>query len=97
MRQRVAVARSLVLDPRVLIADEPLANIDLEVRHAVFDAIVRRRREWGMAAVVATNDEAFARELGAAHLRLRSGHVVAQSAGDQVLWTPDTPGRTPVS
>ncbi|WP_308068457.1 ATP-binding cassette domain-containing protein [Microbacterium sp. MEC084] len=97
MRQRVGFARALVLDPRVLVADEPLANIDLEVRHVVYDAIVRRRREWGMAAVIATNDDAFIRELGAAQLRLHAGHVVAQTAGGQVLWTPDTPGRTPVS
>jgi peptide/nickel transport system ATP-binding protein len=97
MRQRVAFARALVLDPRVLVADEPLANIDLEVRHVVYDAIMRRRREWGMAGVIGTNDEAFVRELGAAHLRLQSGHVVAQSAQGRVLWTPDTPGRAPVS
>lgn len=97
MRQRVAFARALVLDPRVLVADEPLANIDLEVRHVVYDAIVRRRRDRGMAAVIASNDEAFARELGAARLRLRAGHVIAQSADGRVLWTPDTPGRAPVS
>ncbi|MER7795908.1 ATP-binding cassette domain-containing protein [Microbacterium sp. NPDC096154] len=97
MRQRVAFARALVLDPRLLVADEPLANIDLEVRHVIYDAIMRRRREWGMAAVIATNDEAFVRELGAAQLRLRAGHVVAQSADGRLLWTPDTPGRTAVS
>ncbi|MBF0815465.1 ATP-binding cassette domain-containing protein [Microbacterium paludicola] len=97
MRQRVAFARSLILDPRILIADEPLANIDLEVRHVIYDAIVRRRRDSGMAALIASNDEAFARELGAARLHLHGGHVVAQSADGQVLWTPDTPGRTPVS
>lgn len=97
MRQRVAFARSLVLDPRVLVADEPLANVDLEVRHTLYDAIVRRRRENGMAAVIASNDEAFARELGASLLRLRSGHVVAQSSEGALLWTPDAPGRTPVS
>ncbi|GAA3646242.1 ATP-binding cassette domain-containing protein [Microbacterium marinilacus] len=97
MRQRVAFARALVLDPRILVADEPLANIDLEVRHVVFDAIVRRRQEWGMAALVATNDGSLVRELGAAELTLRGGHVVAQNPGGLVAWSADTPGRAPVS
>jgi peptide/nickel transport system ATP-binding protein len=88
MRQRVAIARSLVLDPRVLIADEPLANLDLEVRPVVFDAITRRRSERGMAALLVSNDAAFARELGAATIMIRDGHVVARGVGADLLWTP---------
>lgn len=88
MRQRVAIARSLVLDPQVLIADEPLANLDLEVRPVVFDAITRRRTERGMAALLVSNDAAFARELGAATLMIREGHVIARGVGNDLLWTP---------
>lgn len=90
MRQRVAIARSLVLDPTVLIADEPLANLDLEVRPVVFDAITRRRTGRGMAALLVSNDAAFARELGAETLMIREGHVVARGAGADLLWTPGT-------
>ena len=43
MRQRVALARTLVLQPRLLIADDPFANLDVEVRRAARDAIMRRR------------------------------------------------------
>ena len=88
MRQRVAVARAFVLEPRVLIADEPLANLDLEVRHVVFDAIARRRKEYGMAALLVSNDAAFARELGADTLMIREGHVVARGVGADLVWTP---------
>lgn len=89
MRQRVAIARSFVLEPRVLIADEILANLDLEVRPVVFDAITRRRKEEGMGALLVTNDADFIRELNAETLMLRSGHVVARGVGNDLLWAPN--------
>ncbi len=95
MRQRVAIARSFVLEPKVLIADEILANLDLEVRPVVFDAITRRRKEESMAALLVTNDAAFIRELNAETLMLRQGHVVARGVGKDLLWAPnaETPAR----
>ena len=89
MRQRVAVARSFVLEPQVLIADEPLANLDLEVRPVVFGAITRRRKEQGMGALLVTNDADFIRELNAETLMLRGGHVVARGVGKDLLWVPN--------
>lgn len=89
MRQRVAVARSFILEPKVLIADEPLANLDLEVRPVVFGAITRRRKEQGMGALLVTNDADFIRELNAETLMLRGGHVVARGVGKDLLWVPN--------
>lgn len=89
MRQRVALAVALVLDPRLLIADEPLAGIDIEVRHVVRDAILRRREEWGMAALIVSNDVEFAQEIGADQLVLDRGSVVGvRRAGEEPLITP---------
>ncbi|MFG6445560.1 ATP-binding cassette domain-containing protein [Microbacterium sp. P07] len=90
MRQRVAMARALVLDPRVLVADDLYANLDIEVREAVRAAIVRRRTAYGMSAFIVTNDPDAARELESDVLVLRAGHTVAYGADAATLaWTPD--------
>jgi peptide/nickel transport system ATP-binding protein len=90
MRQRVAMARSLVLDPRLLVADDLYAHLDIEVRSAVRDAIIRRRSSYGMSALIVTNDPDAARELDSDVLVLRAGHTVAYGSGaDALVWTPD--------
>lgn len=88
MRQRVALARALVLQPRILVADDPLANLDIEVQHVVRDAIARRRDEYGMATLIATNETALPRRLHAHRIVLHQGHVVAQDGADGLIWTP---------
>ncbi len=90
MRQRVALARSLVLDPRLFVGDEPYANLDPEVRHAAREALLRRRRDNGMAILIVTNDTDAITGLAADVLVLKSGHPVAYGPDtDDLLWTPD--------
>ncbi|WP_431800714.1 ATP-binding cassette domain-containing protein [Microbacterium sp. bgisy203] len=90
MRQRVALARALVLHPRLFIGDEPYSNLDLEVRQAARDALLRRRDEQGMALLLVTNDAPAIGELDADVLVLRAGHPVGFGHGtSDVLWTPD--------
>lgn len=90
MRQRVALARALVLQPRLFVGDDPYANLDLEVRQAARDALLRRQKDEGMALLVVTNDAETVRELDADVLVLHSGHTVGYGHGTHdVLWTPD--------
>lgn len=79
MRQRVALARALVLDPKLLVADDPMANLDVEVRHVVWDAIERRRASASLTAIVATNDEELVSHLSAERIVLHHGVVTEQS------------------
>ncbi len=57
-RQRVAVARALVGHPDLLLADEPTGNLDRENARQVFDLMRALSRDFGVALVVVTHDEA---------------------------------------
>lgn len=90
MRQRVAIARVLVAAPRLLVADDLMANLDLDGRRLAAGAVTRRIAD-GMALLLAGDD---AEPLGAdaPRLVLRRGRTVAYGHGDEVVWTPDQSG-----
>ncbi len=88
MRQRVALAHALVLQPRVFIADEPLANLGPEVKHVVEDAIQARREAYGLTSLIASNDQSLIESLDAEVMVLQHGHVVAQGRKGSIMWSP---------
>lgn len=59
-RQRVAIARSLVNRPRILLADEPTGNLDLAAQGQVLELFEALQEESGFALVVVTHDDAIA-------------------------------------
>lgn len=72
-QQRVALARTLANDPRLILADEPTGNLDPETREAVLAWFEEFRRE-GRALVVVTHDPAVAARAGRT-LRMPAGRV----------------------
>lgn len=91
MRQRVAIARTLMLDPLVLIADEPLANLDVEAREIVRAALGRRQTGNGMSMLLVTNEAESASRFDADVLALRAGHAVGFGHGvEKMTWTPSS-------
>ncbi len=59
-QQRVAVARALVLEPQVLLFDEPLSNLDAKLRRRVRDEIRELQQKLGLTVVYVTHDQAEA-------------------------------------
>ncbi len=75
-RQRVAVARALVMGPRLLLCDEPTGNLDGKTAAAVADLLFELHREEGDVLVVVTHNLGVAARFGR-RVELREGHCVA--------------------
>ncbi|WP_159502061.1 ATP-binding cassette domain-containing protein [Microbacterium sp. 18062] len=91
MRQRVAIARTLMLEPRLVVADEPLANLDVEAREIVRSALERRQRDAGMSLLLVANEPENVARFDADVLALRAGHTVGFGHGvESMTWTPSS-------
>jgi ABC-type iron transport system FetAB ATPase subunit len=73
-RQRLALARALLLAPRALLLDEPTAALDEDTR-GVVEAILRRQLESGVSMLMVTHDPAQAARMAACILRVEAGQA----------------------
>jgi lipoprotein-releasing system ATP-binding protein len=71
-RQRIAIARAILLEPKVLLADEPTGNLDERTGHMIGELLLRLRRELAMTLVVVTHNRDLAARTDRC-LELRSG------------------------
>jgi iron(III) transport system ATP-binding protein len=77
-QQRVALARALVGQPRVLLLDEPLSNLDPELRAALRVELAHLQRTLGITMVYVTHDREDADELANRTVQMRDGRIVEE-------------------
>jgi len=90
-RQRVGLMRALMLDPPVLLLDEPLGALDPIVRAGLQTELARLFRDLGKTVLLVTHDVREAMVLGATVTLLRDGRVVQGGTFAELIQRPATP------
>ena len=86
-KQRVAIARSLAMNPQILLFDEPTSALDPEMVGEVLE-VMKELAKGGMTMVVVTHEMGFAREVADRVVFMDSGYVIEQGTPEEVLKNP---------
>jgi len=90
-RQRVVIAGALVLDPEVLVADEPVSSLDASVRGEILELLLGLRQQLGLSVLVVTHDLGLAWNIADRIAVMYLGRVVESGPTEQVLDDPQHP------
>ncbi|MYT73279.1 MULTISPECIES: ABC transporter ATP-binding protein [unclassified Streptomyces] len=90
-RQRVVIAGALVLEPELIVADEPVASLDASVRGEILALILKLREELGLSALVVTHDLGLAWNIADRVAVMYLGRIVETGRVEDVLTSPQHP------
>lgn len=89
-QQRIAVARALVLEPQVLLLDEPLSNLDERLRRRVRTEIRDLQQRLGFTAVYVTHDQEEALAVSDKIIVMKEGEIAQQGAPETLYHSPNS-------
>src|SRR4249919_360030 len=90
-RQRVVIAGALVLEPDVIVADEPVSSLDASVRGEILALLLRLRDELGLSLLVVTHDLGLAWNIADRVAVMYLGRIVEQGPTEELLANPQHP------
>jgi oligopeptide/dipeptide ABC transporter ATP-binding protein len=91
MKQRVAVARALACEPRLLFADEPTTNLDVTIQAQVLDLMKSLKEQLGMSMVMITHDMGIVADMADRVTVLYAGQVLENAHTDTLFESPKQP------
>jgi oligopeptide/dipeptide ABC transporter ATP-binding protein len=90
-RQRVVIAGALVLEPQMIVADEPVSNLDASVRGEILALLMELRKQLGLTILVVTHDLGLAWTIADRVAVMYLGRIVEIGPTEQVLLSPKHP------
>ncbi|MDP4908319.1 MAG: amino acid ABC transporter ATP-binding protein [Burkholderiaceae bacterium] len=87
-QQRVAIARSLCMDPKIMLFDEPTSALDPEMVKEVLDVMIGLAEESGMTMICVTHEMGFARKVADRVIFMDQGEIIEQNIPDAFFDNP---------
>jgi microcin C transport system ATP-binding protein len=89
-RQRIAIARAMILRPKLVVLDEPTSALDMTVQVQIVDLLRGLQRKWGLAYIFISHDLRVIRAMSHKVMVMRGGDIVEQGPAADVFGAPST-------
>ncbi len=89
-RQRIAIARAMILRPKLVVLDEPTSALDMTVQVQIVDLLLDLQKKYGLAYLFISHDLRVVRALSHNVLVMKQGDIVESGTGQQIFEDPQT-------